>query len=201
MSKCQSTSCGEDARVFVLSVRNGTVQSELNLCSLHSDPAIAAMWNERTTMSQASPPTTGNVPCDIRAVVADIKTFEGWVWLRERDGVRQMSMPIGSAERNGLIMMLRRDRLVRPHTYQAMAAIIRQLGGSVTRGLIDFLDRSAAPPIVHAKVILQRDGSEVQVDMRASDMLVLCTVSNASFYMESSILDAAAEWERKRGAE
>jgi bifunctional DNase/RNase len=192
-STCQMPGCTDGAQVYVLTARNYHVEAEQSLCAKHSD-ILKRIWNECESLMVPATERTG-IECDIRAVVADLQEFQAWLWIREKNGPRQLSIPIGyNDSANALIRILKKESFPRPLTYQAMASIIKQLGGQVQYGIIDFAEQSTNPPTLHAKLRITKAEVEVSVDVRPSDMLALVAVLAIPFFVLPSILDTAPAW-------
>ena len=186
--------CGQDAPMGVLTLRDRRVEMHVPLCIAHYDLWFKSLWYAQSTPAGAScRQECGFVRCDIIAVIHGRRHAEALVCLREMNGDRKISIPIGWPERYVLIWTLKREQLCRPYTHHAMASMIRQLGGIPTHGKIDVVDYASPPPFLHAKIVIQHANSDIAVDMRPSDMFILAVILDVPIYVESSILE---EWGR-----
>ena len=172
-------------------VRNRKLESDFALCDAHYDQWFTSVWKQGNASSElACNAQRGPVPCDIFAVLHDMRCSEALVCLVESNGARRIAVGISWPERHVLSWMLKREQLIRPYTHQAMASAITQLGGIATHGMIDFADHTSSPPLLHAKVFIRHGNKDVQIDVRPSDMFILAVILNFPISVESLILDS-----------
>ena len=110
------------------------------------------------------------------------------VILKEKLADRYLPIWIGPAEANAIAIKLRGDNLPRPLTHDLLRLIINALGASVDSIVVCDLKNDT----FFAKVILNVDGEQVEIDSRPSDALALAVRSDVTIYAEESVLDKAS---------
>lgn len=110
------------------------------------------------------------------------------VILKEKAADRYLPIWIGSAEANAIAVKLRGDTLPRPLTHDLLRLIIDALGASVDSIFVSDLKNDT----FYAKIILNVDGEQVEIDSRPSDALALAVRTEVSIYAEESVLDKAS---------
>jgi bifunctional DNase/RNase len=76
----------------------------------------------------------------------------------------------------------------RPLTHDLFAASLERLGVRIARVVISEL----ADETYHARLHLERDGTEVEIDSRPSDALALAVRTEATIFADESVLEQAA---------
>ena len=108
--------------------------------------------------------------------------------LRETTGDRYLPIWIGAWEASAIAMRLQGLQAERPLTHDLFAAALQRLGVRVERVVISEL----ADETYHARIHLQRDGFEVEVDARPSDALALAVRAEVPIYAADEVLAQAA---------
>ena len=104
----------------------------------------------------------------------------------ERD--RYLPIWIGAWEASAIAMRLQGVAAERPLTHDLFLNAMAELGTRVDRVVISDL----ADETYHARLVLIRDGVEVEVDARPSDALALAVRAEASIFAAEEVLDQAA---------
>jgi uncharacterized protein len=104
----------------------------------------------------------------------------------ERD--RYLPIWIGAWEASAIAMRLQGVTAERPLTHDLFVNALGQLGVRVDRVVISDL----ADETYHARLFLDRDGSEVEVDARPSDALALAVRCEAPIFASEEVLTQAA---------
>lgn len=110
------------------------------------------------------------------------------VILKDTDGDRYLPIWIGAWEASAIAMRLQGLSAERPLTHDLFAATLERLGVRVQRVVISEL----ADETYHARIHLERDGAEVEVDARPSDALALAVRVEARIYAAEEVLAQAA---------
>ena len=110
------------------------------------------------------------------------------VILKEKVADRYLPIWIGPAEANAIAIKLRGDDLPRPLTHDLLRLIIDALGASVDSIIVCDLKNDT----FYAKIILNVNGDQVEIDSRPSDALALAVRSDVTIYAEESVLDKAS---------
>lgn len=109
------------------------------------------------------------------------------VMLKEKTAERYLPIFIGPAEANAIAIKLRGETLPRPLTHDLLRSIIDSLGASVNSIIVSDLKNDT----FYAKIVLNVDGGQIEVDARPSDALALAVRVEAPIYTEESVLDKA----------
>lgn len=110
------------------------------------------------------------------------------VILKDTAGDRYLPIWIGAWEASAIAMRLQGLTAERPLTHDLFAAALERLGVRVVRVVISEL----ADETYHARLHLERDGVEVEVDSRPSDALALAVRTEAEIFADEEVLAQAA---------
>jgi bifunctional DNase/RNase len=110
------------------------------------------------------------------------------VILKDTAGDRYLPIWIGAWEASAIAMRLQGLSAERPLTHDLFAAALDRLGARVVRVVISELSDET----YHARLLLQRDGVEVEVDARPSDALALAVRAEARIFADEEVLAQAA---------
>jgi uncharacterized protein len=110
------------------------------------------------------------------------------VILKDNDGDRYLPIWIGAWEASAIAMRLQGLAAERPLTHDLFAAALDRLGVRVERVVISELTDET----YHARIHLERDGVQVEVDARPSDALALAVRAEVSIYAADEVLAQAA---------
>ncbi len=104
--------------------------------------------------------------------------------LTEEDGDRTFPIVIGLPEAFAIERRLKGIEIPRPQTHDLMATVIEQLGGRLKEIVVnDLVDGT-----FYAKLIIEQDGQEVEVDSRPSDAIALGVAENVPIYVAEQVL-------------
>jgi uncharacterized protein len=110
------------------------------------------------------------------------------VILKDNEGDRYLPIWIGAWEASAIAMRLQGLAAERPLTHDLFAAALDRLGVRVERVVISELTEET----YHARIHLERDGVQVEVDARPSDALALAVRAEVSIYAADEVLAQAA---------
>lgn len=110
------------------------------------------------------------------------------VILKDNAGDRYLPIWIGAWEASAIAMRLQGLSAERPLTHDLFAAALDRLGVRVERVVISELSDET----YHARIHLERDGVQVEVDARPSDALALAVRADVSIYAAEDVLAQAA---------
>ncbi|HJW22393.1 MAG TPA: bifunctional nuclease family protein [Candidatus Limnocylindrales bacterium] len=110
------------------------------------------------------------------------------VILKDVEQDRYLPIWIGAWEASAIAMRLQGLTAERPLTHDLFAATLEQLDVRVNRVVISEL----ADETYHARLYLQQDGREVEVDARPSDALALAVRTDVPIYAAEAVLAQAA---------
>ena len=107
--------------------------------------------------------------------------------LREKEGSRYLPMVIGMAEVNAIKLKLSGINPPRPLTHDLLLQTANQLGGTLSKVLIDKLENNT----FYAQIVFARNGDEVLVDARPSDSVALALRAGSPIYCAEEVLNLA----------
>lgn len=120
-------------------------------------------------------------------IKVDERRSEQVIVLKEKNGSRLLPVVIGMSEVNAIKMKLSGVKPPRPLTHDLLLSAIQELGARLTKVCIDKLESNT----FHAKLTLQRNGTEVIVDARPSDSIALALRAETPIFVEEEVLDQA----------
>jgi hypothetical protein len=110
------------------------------------------------------------------------------VILKDAEGDRYLPIWIGAWEASAIAMRLQGLAAERPLTHDLFAAALDRLGVRVERVVISELTDET----YHARIHLEREGVEVEVDARPSDALALAVRAEVQIFAAEDVLAQAA---------
>jgi len=130
----------------------------------------------------------GLVEMQIESVRVHMLSNRHVVILKDHAGDRYLPIWIGAWEASAIAMRLQGLQAERPLTHDLFAAALERLGVQVRRVVISELSDET----YHARIDLERDGVEVEVDARPSDALALAVRAGVEIYAAEDVLAQAA---------
>lgn len=109
------------------------------------------------------------------------------VVLREEDGERHVPIWIGAYEAEALTLSLRGASAPRPLTHDLLKNMIEALGATVSHIVINAL----RDEIFYATIVLDQDGTVIEVDARPSDAINLAVRTNGAIFVAEEVLKEA----------
>ena len=104
--------------------------------------------------------------------------------LTEVEGDRTFPIVIGLPEAFAIERRLKGIEIPRPQTHDLLASVIDHLGGTLKEIIVnDLVDGT-----FYAKLIIDLDGEEIEVDSRPSDAIALGVAENVPIYVAEQVL-------------
>ncbi|MHC4416360.1 MAG: bifunctional nuclease family protein [Planctomycetota bacterium] len=104
--------------------------------------------------------------------------------LTEVDGERTFPIVIGLPEAFAIERRLKGIEIPRPQTHDLLASVIGHLRGTLKEIVVnDLVDGT-----FYAKLIIEQDGQEIEVDSRPSDAIALGVAENVPIYVAEQVL-------------
>jgi len=138
------------------------------------------------------------VEMSIDSIRVSLMNYQRVVILKEKlnevsegkSDARYLPIWIGPAEADAIAVKLQNVRLTRPLTHDLLSDVIEKLGASVNYILVNELRNDT----FYARIILNIDGEQVEIDSRPSDAIALAVrvKPSAPIYVEESVLDKAS---------
>ena len=105
--------------------------------------------------------------------------------LTEVDGDRTFPIVIGLPEAFAIERRLKGIEIPRPQTHDLLASVIKSLGGQLNRIVINDLSEGT----FFAKLVIDMDGREVEIDSRPSDAIALGVAEDVPIYVAEHVLE------------
>ncbi len=110
------------------------------------------------------------------------------VVLKEVDGERYLPIWIGPFEADAITIELQGVEVARPLTHDLLKSVVNILGGEVVRVTINDLQNDT----FYARIVLDVDGDETEVDSRPSDAIALAVRCSAPVLVADHVMDRAS---------
>ena len=123
----------------------------------------------------------------VDSIRVSLMNYQRVVILKEKGTDRYLPIWIGPAEADAIAVRLQGVSVPRPLTHDLMHSIVDMLGGSVNSIVVSDLKNDT----FYAKIVLNVDGGQVEVDSRPSDAIALAVRVDAPIYAEEGVLDKA----------
>jgi bifunctional DNase/RNase len=125
------------------------------------------------------------IEMELSRIVISENSDEQVVVLKEVNGMRTFPIVIGNYEAMALDRKIKNIKSPRPLTHDLIENIFMALNVKLLKITITQLKNST----FYAKLVLQQNGKELEVDARPSDALVLATHSKIPIYVSEEVLD------------
>ena len=126
----------------------------------------------------------------VESIRVSLVNYQRVVILKEKETSRYLPIWIGASEAEAIALKLQGTSVPRPLTHDLMRSAIEALGGTVVSIVISDLQKD----VFFAKIILNKDGTQVEIDSRPSDAIALAVRIPAPIYVEEDVLDRGGVW-------
>ncbi|MDO8568860.1 MAG: bifunctional nuclease family protein [Dehalococcoidales bacterium] len=123
----------------------------------------------------------------IDSIRVSLMNYQRVVILKEKAAERYLPIWIGPAEADAIAVKLQGANVPRPLTHDLLQSVIDSLGASVRFIVINDLKSDT----FYAKIILNVDGKQVEIDSRPSDAMALAVRTGVPIYADEAVLDKA----------
>jgi len=123
----------------------------------------------------------------IDSIRVSLMNYQRVVILKEKVAKRYLPIWIGPAEADAIAVKLQGVNVPRPLTHDLLCQVIDSLGASINSIIVSDLKSDT----FYAKVILNVDGKQVEIDSRPSDALALAVRAEVPIYADETVLDKA----------
>ena len=130
------------------------------------------------------------VEVQIDCIRMSLMTQNRVVILKEQDDERYLAIWIGPNEAEAITFELQSIRPRRPLTHDLLKSVIYEMGAEVKRIVVTELRRPE--DIYYAKIIVEIDGKDVEIDARPSDAIALAVRVDVPIYVEEDVMTAAS---------
>ena len=123
----------------------------------------------------------------IDSIRVSLMNYQRVVILKEKLADRYLPIWIGPAEADAIAVKLQDVTVPRPLTHDLLRSVIDTLGATINSIIVSELKNDT----FYAKIILNVDGGQMEVDSRPSDALALAVRAGVPIYTEEIVLDKA----------
>jgi len=124
----------------------------------------------------------------IDSIRVSLMNYQQVVILKEKTAERYLPIWIGPAEAEAIRLKLQGVTVPRPLTHDLLHSTIDALGATVNSIIINDLKSDT----FFAKIILNVDGEQLEVDSRPSDAMALAVRAEVPIYADEAVLDKAS---------
>ena len=107
------------------------------------------------------------------------------IWLREKGGTRTFPILIGIVEAAAIDRKIRDIQTPRPLTHDLLANVIESMGAQLSRIVVCSLHSNT----FYAKLVIDFNGHEIDIDSRPSDAVAVAVRMDAPIYVENDVLE------------
>lgn len=123
----------------------------------------------------------------IDSIRVSLMNYQRVVILKEKTADRYLPIWIGPAEADAIAVKLQEVRVERPLTHDLLRSVIDALGATIDSIIVSDLKNDT----FYAKIILNVDGKQMEVDSRPSDALALAVRVGVPIYADEVVIDKA----------
>ena len=127
------------------------------------------------------------VEVTIDSIRVSLMNYQRVVMLKEKMADRYLPIWIGPAEADAIAVKLQGVNVPRPMTHDLLRSVIDTLGAAIASIIVTELKNDT----FYAKITLDIDGGQMEIDSRPSDALALAVRVEAPIYVDESVLDKA----------
>ena len=123
----------------------------------------------------------------IDSIRVSLMNYQRVVILKEKMARRYLPIWIGPAEADAIAVKLQGVNVPRPLTHDLLSSVIGSLGATIDSIIVNDLKSDT----FYAKIILNIDGEQIEIDSRPSDALALAVRADVPIYADEAVLDKA----------
>jgi bifunctional DNase/RNase len=128
------------------------------------------------------------VEMTIDSIRVSMVNYQRVVILKEKASERYLPIWIGPAEADAIAVKLQGVSVPRPLTHDLLRSVIDSLGARVSFIVVCDLKNDT----FYAKISLDVDGGQIEIDARPSDALALAVRAGVPIYTDESVLEKAS---------
>jgi bifunctional DNase/RNase len=129
------------------------------------------------------------IPMELCRIVIRETSPEQHIYLRETTGKkRQFPIVIGQTEAFEIHRKVNQQKTLRPMTHDLLSSVIEQLDATLKQIVVTRLESNT----FFAKLVLARDGREIEIDSRPSDAIALAVRFDAPIFVEEDVIAKVA---------
>ena len=131
------------------------------------------------------------IEMELNKIIIDEKRQDQVIMLKEKNGVRTLTIVIGLLEASSIKMKLAGIKAPRPLTHDLLYSIIESLKAKVEKIVIDKLENNT----FYAKMFIASENQEARIiDARPSDSIALAVRAKAPIFVEEEVLEQSTKY-------
>jgi len=123
----------------------------------------------------------------VESIRVSLMNYQRVVMLKEKTTDRYLPIWIGPNEAEAIHIKLQGVSVPRPMTHDLLRSVVDVLGASIDSIVVSDLRNDT----FYAKIVLNVDGGQMEVDSRPSDAIALAVRVEAPIYVEETVLEKA----------
>jgi bifunctional DNase/RNase len=123
----------------------------------------------------------------IDSIRVSLTNYQRVVILKVNDSDHYLPIWIGANEADAIALKLQDVTVPRPLTHDLLGSVIASLGAEVARILVSDLSDDT----FYAKIVLQHNGDQTEIDSRPSDAIALAVRTAAPIFASDAVIDKA----------
>jgi bifunctional DNase/RNase len=123
----------------------------------------------------------------IESIRVSLMNYQRVVILKEKTSDRYLPIWIGPPEADAIAVRLQDVSVARPLTHDLLRSVIETLGAQITHVLVSDLSNDT----FYAKILLEVNGSALEVDSRPSDAIALAVRARVPIFADENVLSKA----------
>ena len=123
----------------------------------------------------------------IDSIRVSLMNYQRVVILRVKDTDRYLPIWIGPSEADSIALKLQHVPVPRPMTHDLLGSVISTLGATVNHIVVSDLSNDT----FYAKIVIQHNGTTLEVDSRPSDAIALAVRAQAPIYADDEVVAKA----------
>ncbi len=127
------------------------------------------------------------IEMSIDSIRVSLMNYQRVVILKEKIADRYLPIWIGAAEADAIAVKLQGVTVPRPLTHDLLRSVIDVLGADINAIIVSDLKNDT----FYAKLVLNVNSGEMEVDCRPSDALALAVRTEVPIFAEDAVLDKA----------
>lgn len=131
------------------------------------------------------------VPMELTKIIITETSDHQIIVLKEREGQRSFPIVIGLHEAWAIDRAVKGVITPRPLTHDLIGNIIEGLNAGIIKIVINDLRNNT----FYAKIVLQRNGSMVEIDSRPSDAIAVAMQKNTPIFVATTVLEEVCKSE------
>ena len=121
----------------------------------------------------------------IDSIRVSLMNYQRVVILKVKDTDRYLPIWIGANEADAIALKLQDMSVPRPLTHDLLGSVITSLGAQVHHIIVSDLSDDT----FYAKIVLEYEGQQVEIDSRPSDAIALAVRAGAPIFAEESVIE------------